>query len=134
MMSRLKQQLQLSSGLLRTLVKKGIFEERFVQEDCPLLPQREQQQRPELSLAQLTAFENIKKGWEKKGVVLLEGVTSSGKTEVYFSLIEDQLAQDKQVLFLLPEISLTAQMIQRLQRRFGEQVTVFIQNILSTKG
>ena len=125
MMSRLKQRLQLSSGLLRTLVKKGIFEERFVQEDRPLLPQREQQQRLELSLAQLTAFENIKKGWEKKGVVLLEGVTSSGKTEVYFSLIEDQLAQDKQVLFLLPEISLTAQMIQRLQRRFGEQVTVF---------
>ena len=55
----------------------------------------------------------------------MEGVTSSGKTEVYFSLIEDQLAQGKQVLFLLPEISLTAQMIQRLQRRFGEQVTVF---------
>ena len=124
-LSRLKQRLQLSSGLLRTLVKKGIFEERFVQEDRPLLPQREQQQHPELSLAQLTAFEDIKKGWEKKGVVLLEGVTSSGKTEVYFSLIEDQLAQGQQVLFLLPEISLTAQMIQRLQRRFGEQVTVF---------
>ena len=82
-LSRLKQRLQLSSGLLRTLVKKGIFEERFVQEDRPLLPQREQQQCLELSLAQLTAFENIKKGWEKKGVVLLEGVTSSGKRGVF---------------------------------------------------
>ena len=57
--------------------------------------------------------------------MLLEGVTSSGKTEVYFSLIEEQLALEKQVLFLLPEISLTAQMVQRLQERFGEQVTVF---------
>ena len=101
------------------------MEERFVQEDRPLLDQRKAVARPALSPAQQAAFDSINTAWNTTPVVLLEGVTSSGKTEVYFSLIEEQLTQDKQVLFLLPEISLTAQMVQRLQQRFGEQVTVF---------
>jgi primosomal protein N' (replication factor Y) len=57
--------------------------------------------------------------------VLLEGVTSSGKTEVYFDLMEQVLAKNKQVLYLLPEISLTSQMIHRLQDRFGSKVVVY---------
>lgn len=123
--TQLKKRIASPSGILRTLLDKGLLEERFVQENRLLLPKRKPTDAAELSKAQLVAFEGIKAAWESHKVVLLEGVTSSGKTEVYFSLIEEQLAQQKQVLFLMPEISLTAQMVQRLQLRFGEQVTVF---------
>lgn len=121
----LKKRLGAESTLVKTLLEKEILEERFVQEDRPILREAKFIQRPSLSLAQEKALSLVKQSWEEKDVVLLEGVTSSGKTEVYFSLIEEQLALEKQVLFLLPEISLTAQMVQRLQERFGEQVTVF---------
>lgn len=121
----LKKRLGAESTLVKTLLEKEILEERFVQEDRPILREAKFIQRPSLSLAQEKALSLVKQSWEEKDVVLLEGVTSSGKTEVYFSLIEEQLAREKQVLFLLPEISLTAQMVQRLQERFGEQVTVF---------
>ena len=124
-MSQLKKRLNSPAARLRTLLDKGMLEERFVQEDRPLLDQRKAVARPALSPAQQAAFDSINTAWNTTPVVLLEGVTSSGKTEVYFSLIEEQLAQEKQVLFLLPEISLTAQMVQRLQQCFGEQVTVF---------
>lgn len=120
-----KKRLGAESTLVKTLLEKEILEERFVQEDRPILREAKSIERPPLSLAQEKALTLIKQGWQEKDVVLLEGVTSSGKTEVYFSLIEEQLAREKQVLFLLPEISLTAQMVQRLQERFGEQVTVF---------
>lgn len=123
--THLKKRLGVESSLVKTLLEKEILEERFVQEDRPILRDAKSIDRPSLSLAQEKALSQLKHSWEEKDVVLLEGVTSSGKTEVYFSLIEEQLAQEKQVLFLLPEISLTAQMVQRLQERFGEQVTVF---------
>jgi len=121
----LKKRLKVDSTLVRTLIDKAILEERYVQEDRPILGGTTTIAHPTLSPAQNRALTAIKQSWEENEVVLLEGVTSSGKTEVYFSLIEEQLVQEKQVLFLLPEISLTTQMVQRLQQRFGEQVTVF---------
>lgn len=121
----LKKRFGVSSGLIRTLIDKGILAEQFIQEDRSLLKPTKNDQAPPLSSAQQEALASVQRQWKEKRVVLLEGVTSSGKTEVYFSLIEAQLAQEKQVLFLLPEISLTAQMVQRLQKRFGDQVTVF---------
>lgn len=124
-LSLLKKQLDVTSGLVRILLDKGVIEEQWVQEDRVLLKGIDGDSKPVLSFAQQTALNDIQQQWEEKEVVLLEGVTSSGKTEVYFSLIEEQLKKEKQVLFLLPEISLTAQMVQRLQKRFGEQVTVF---------
>jgi len=124
-LSLLKKQLDVTSGLVRILLDKGVIEEQWVQEDRVLLKEMNGDSKPVLSFAQQTALNDIQQQWEEKEVVLLEGVTSSGKTEVYFSLIEEQLKKEKQVLFLLPEISLTAQMVQRLQKRFGEQVTVF---------
>ena len=124
-LSLLKKQLDVTSGLVRILLDKGVIEEQWVQEDRVLLKGMDGDSKPVLSFAQQTALNEIQQQWEEKEVVLLEGVTSSGKTEVYFSLIEEQLKKEKQVLFLLPEISLTAQMVQRLQKRFGEQVTVF---------
>jgi len=78
-----------------------------------------------LSEAQQAAADKIKEEWQTKEVCLLHGVTSSGKTEVYAHLIEKAIAQNKQVLFLLPEIALTTQIIHRLRKYFGKRVGVF---------
>ena len=78
-----------------------------------------------LSEAQQQAFQDIKAGLAQKEVCLLHGVTSSGKTEIYIRLIQEVLEQGKQALFLLPEIALSAQMIVRLRRYFGDRVGVY---------
>lgn len=78
-----------------------------------------------LSPTQHTAYTEIKTSFEEKDVVLLHGVTSSGKTEIYVQLIQEQLDLGKQVLFLLPEIALTTQLITRLKRYFGDLVGVY---------
>ncbi len=78
-----------------------------------------------LSEEQKQAFTQVKKSFEEKAVVLLHGVTSSGKTQIYIRLIEDFLAEGRQVLYLLPEIALTGQMIDRLQIYFGNQIIVY---------
>ncbi len=78
-----------------------------------------------LSFAQDRAYEDIKHLFISKDVCLLHGVTSSGKTEVYFNLINDQVEKGRQVLYLLPEIALTIQIIERLRDKFGDNVGVF---------
>ncbi|MDR1974631.1 MAG: primosomal protein N' [Bacteroidales bacterium] len=78
-----------------------------------------------LTREQQKAYEKICEFFKEKNVCLLHGVTSSGKTEIYTKLIEDTLAQGKEVLYLLPEIALTTQMIMRLKKYFGEQVGVY---------
>jgi len=79
----------------------------------------------ELSPAQETALSEIKSTFEDKNVCLLHGITGSGKTEVYVRLIQEQLKLGKQILFLVPEIALTTQLIVRLQKIFGQQVGVY---------
>lgn len=79
----------------------------------------------ELSENQFIAYESIKTSFTEKDVVLLHGVTSSGKTEIYVKLIQEQLEKGKQVLFLLPEIALTTQLISRLRKYFGDLVGVY---------
>ncbi|HEX2970019.1 MAG TPA: primosomal protein N' [Bacteroidales bacterium] len=79
----------------------------------------------ELSVPQQNSFNAIKKVFETKDIVLLHGVTSSGKTEIYFHLIAEQLKLGKQVLYMLPEIALTAQMISRLNKHFGSVTCVY---------
>ncbi|HPD27924.1 MAG TPA: primosomal protein N' [Paludibacteraceae bacterium] len=74
---------------------------------------------------QQTAYEQIKSEFEQRDVVLLHGVTSSGKTELYIHLIEETLAQGKQVLYLVPEIALTTQLSNRLQVVFGNNLVVY---------
>lgn len=78
-----------------------------------------------LSDAQETALKEIRNSFQDKSVSLLHGVTGSGKTEIYVQLIQEQLALGNQVLFLLPEIALTTQLIQRLSKYFGEQIGVY---------
>jgi len=78
-----------------------------------------------LSPAQRLAYDEIKAVFEQKDVCLLHGVTGSGKTEIYVELIEEQLKLGKQVLFLLPEIALTTQLIDRLSAYFGDLVGVY---------
>jgi primosomal protein N' (replication factor Y) (superfamily II helicase) len=78
-----------------------------------------------LSPLQQKTLEDIKNGFLKTPVHLLHGITSSGKTEIYMHLIQEQLIQNRQVLYLLPEIALTTQIIVRLQKVFGESVLVY---------
>ncbi|MRJ08452.1 primosomal protein N' [Ornithobacterium rhinotracheale] len=78
-----------------------------------------------LSPAQQIAFDSVQEALNQQKNVLLHGVTSSGKTEIYIKCIERSLAQRKKVLYLLPEISLTTQLTQRIQKYFGDQVGVY---------
>ena len=78
-----------------------------------------------LSEPQTLAKDEIERQWHDKNVVLLHGVTSSGKTEIYIHLIQEVLDKGGQVLYLLPEIALTVQMTQRLQRVFGSRLGIY---------
>lgn len=78
-----------------------------------------------LNEAQQTAYNNIVFSFLKKNVVLLHGVTSSGKTEIYIHLIRQAIERRQQVLYLLPEIALTVQIRQRLQRVFGNRLGIY---------
>lgn len=78
-----------------------------------------------LNEEQLKAHAELKSFFQQDKVCLLHGITGSGKTEVYIQLIEDTIQQGKQVLYLLPEIALTAQIIVRLQKAFGKRVGVY---------
>ena len=79
----------------------------------------------QLNLAQQDAYNSILMQFLKKPVVLLHGVTSSGKTEIYIHLIQRAIDRGEQVLYLLPEIALTVQMMQRLQRVFGNRLGIY---------
>ena len=78
-----------------------------------------------LNNAQQTAYNSILMSMMKRPVTLLHGVTSSGKTEIYIHLIQQALERKEQVLYLLPEIALTVQMMQRLQRVFGNRLGIY---------
>jgi primosomal protein N' (replication factor Y) len=113
-----------SSAIMKTLIDKGIFIDYYIKEDRVIFEKKENYLF-ELSAAQQIAFDSIKTNFNNFDVTLLHGVTASGKTEVYIKLIEEYIDQEKQVLFLLPEIALTTQLVQRLTDYFGNQVAVF---------
>jgi primosomal protein N' (replication factor Y) len=79
----------------------------------------------DLSPAQQKAFEAVRESFVSRNVCLLHGVTSSGKTQLYIQLIEAYYQQGKQILYLLPEIALTSQMIRRLQLHFGGNIAIY---------
>jgi len=79
---------------------------------------------PELNREQADAFSQMESNFGRFSVHLLDGITGSGKTEVYFRLIQNQLDQHRQVIYLVPEIGLTSQLVERVRYRFGEQFAI----------
>jgi len=118
----LKNDLSISS--YNTLVKNKILDEfeifvpRFDLPDTKL-------KETELSKDQVIAINGIKAAFIKQDTVLFHGITGSGKTEIYVSLINEQIAKGKQVLYLLPEIALTTQIVERLLSLFGNSMGVY---------
>ena len=114
-----------SVSSLQTLIKNEVFEEftevisRFGEFE------EDSDKKIELTEHQSDATEKILKHFEQKDTCLLHGITGSGKTEVYINLIKEILDQGRQVLYLLPEIALTAQIVNRLKRVFGSRMGVY---------
>jgi primosomal protein N' (replication factor Y) len=117
---------QVTEGKLSTLVKKGIVVVQSM--EISRLQEFERKQTPEsirLSSCQQQALNEIKEKFLTHDKVLLHGVTGSGKTEIYIKLIQETIQAGKQVLYLLPEIALTMQIINRLRAYFGNEVGVY---------
>ncbi|MWD30805.1 DEAD/DEAH box helicase, partial [Aquicoccus sp. SCR17] len=108
------------------LIDKEVLEEYHIQTDRVNFDgQSEESQHMLLNEHQAKALETIQTGFSEGKPVLLHGVTSSGKTEVYVKLIQECLEEGKQALYLLPEIALTSQLISRLRHYFGHKVSVY---------
>jgi primosomal protein N' (replication factor Y) len=114
-----------TTAVLKALVDKEIFESYHIQEDRVRFSDNFTTKTLRLSTAQQNALNAINDSFLQKEVCLLHGVTSSGKTEIYIKIIEGFLEKNKQVLYLLPEIALTTQLVDRLTNYFGNKVAVF---------
>ncbi|WP_420322865.1 replication restart helicase PriA [Flagellimonas sp.] len=114
-----------SKAVIKTLIDKSVLEEYFIRTDRVQHEASQADQNISLNSLQSKAFEAIEESFLNHKTALLHGVTSSGKTEVYIKLIEKCLDQGKQALYLLPEIALTSQLIDRLRRYFGDKVAVY---------
>ena len=124
--SELLKKADANSSVLKAMADKGIFE---VYEHQVSRLKDFKAQTPtssiQLTEAQQRAFNEVHEGFESEQPVLLHGVTSSGKTEIYIKLIQEAIDEGKQVLYLLPEIALTAQIINRLKQYFGDKLGVY---------
>lgn len=115
-----------SSAIIKALINRGLLREYHKEVGRLNNSDAEPSEKPKpLSQAQQEAYNNIVFQFLKKRVVLLHGVTSSGKTEVYIHLINKALKEKRQVLYLLPEIALTVQMTSRLKRVFGNKLGIY---------
>lgn len=125
-LSVLLKQATSNTATLNGLINKGILEV-YAKETSRLNKNEIEGKKPKLQLneEQEASITSIKKQWEEKPVILLQGVTGSGKTMVYVRLIEEQIQLGKQTLLLLPEIALTTQIVQRLYSYFGEKLGVY---------
>ena len=115
-----------SSNVLKSLIDKGVFV-TYQKKVSRLKSFKSITDVGSIVLTekQQSAFDEIHRGFEAKKPVLLHGVTSSGKTEIYIKLIQEALDKGRQVLYLLPEIALTEQIINRLRKYFGDKVGVY---------
>ncbi len=113
-----------SPAIIKALVEKRFLKELEVAADRQVF-EKEEEVSHRLSAEQEAALKKILRGFEGGKTVLLHGVTASGKTEIYSRLIEEVIRQGGQVLYLVPEISLTTHLVARLKSRFGPQMGVF---------
>lgn len=117
------------SSHLKPLADKGLVEEYYMQKDRIESYEGEIEELEELSEQQKTAKSEIDEAFEEGKNVLLHGVTSSGKTHIYLEKIDECIKEGKNVLFLLPEISLTKQITQRLEKKYGRQLGFYHQKL-----
>jgi primosomal protein N' (replication factor Y) len=119
------QKAEVGKSVLDALIKKEIFEEiykeinrmdRYAGEEIPV--------DSALTALQASAVQQIRKWWSEHEVVLLHGVTGSGKTLIYTELIREVIATGGQVLYMVPEIGLSVQILKRLKQLFGKQITI----------
>ncbi len=114
-----------SDGVIKALIEKDIFRIQEKTESRFNFDYDSPENQFQLSAEQSRAYKEIHDSFKTKPVTLLYGVTSSGKTQLYIKLIEECLEKGQQVLYLLPEIALTAQIIDRLQHYFGNKIAVY---------
>ena len=115
-----------SSSSLQTLLNNNILVQKEIQSSrLPDISSMNDISDILLSEAQQKSFLQISELFKRFSVVLLHGITGSGKTEIYMKMIDEVLSQGKQVLYLLPEIALTSQIVNRLQKYFGNRVGVY---------
>ena len=122
---KLLQTANTSSAVLNSLINKNILTQLKEHAGRIKSIERKNNQLPKLSTHQNTALSQSLNLFKENKSVLLHGVTGSGKTELYIHLIAKQIDQNKKVLYLLPEIAITTQIIQRLQSYFGKKVGVY---------
>jgi primosomal protein N' (replication factor Y) len=121
---QLAEETESSQAVINALVEKGVLETYYQNEDRVVFNEAS---RNNISLTanQNSVLQEIKQLFTQKDIVLLHGVTASGKTEIYIKLIEQFLTQEGQILFLLPEIGISTQLVARLTDYFGNQVAVY---------
>ncbi|WP_410880402.1 primosomal protein N' [Myroides sp. DW712] len=113
-----------SQAIVNALIEKEVFEAYYLNHDRVIF-QEATADGIQLTDDQSKALWEIEQQFKEKEVVLLHGVTASGKTEIYIKLIESYLAEEGQILFLLPEVGISTQLVQRLTAYFGNQVAVY---------
>lgn len=114
-----------SGAQLKSLSEKGVFEIRKIEVDRLRFEYTGELQENNLDPQQEKAYQTILKSFEQHKPVLLKGITGSGKTHIYFKLIQDCIDQGKQALYLLPEIALTAQIIRKMRSVFGSKIGIY---------
>ncbi|UBZ06257.1 primosomal protein N' [Salegentibacter mishustinae] len=114
-----------SAAIIKSLIKKKILEEFYEKTDRVTFSGESSQTGIQLSEIQQKAFSEIEVGLQDQDVCLFHGITSSGKTEIYIKLIEKVIENGQQALYVLPEIALTTQLIERLRAYFGDKVLVY---------
>lgn len=121
----LLEEAKVSNAVLKSVVEKGILEIYYLQKDRVSFADSEVLAKKTLNSIQNEALYQVQQQFQTKNTVLLQGVTASGKTEIYIELIDQYLKAGKQVLYLLPEIALTIHIINRLKNHFGENLSVY---------
>ena len=121
----LLEEAKVSNAVLKSVVEKGILEIYYLQKDRVSFAGSEVLAKKTLNNIQNEALYQVQQQFQTKNTVLLQGVTASGKTEIYIELIDQYLKEGKQVLYLLPEIALTIHLINRLKKHFGKNLSVY---------